>query len=37
MKPIAHIEVIRKELDMMTDEHPIKQRAWLAYSSDRRF
>jgi hypothetical protein len=33
MKLIAHIEVIRKELDTMTDEHPVKRRAWLAYST----
>jgi hypothetical protein len=31
MKLIAHIEVIRKELDTMTDEHPVKRGAWLAY------
>ncbi|MHC4643759.1 MAG: hypothetical protein ACYS32_19115 [Planctomycetota bacterium] len=33
MKPIAHIEVIRKELDTLANEHPVKRGAWLAYST----
>ena len=32
MKPIAHIEVIRRELDTMMDEHPVHAVSWLTYS-----
>jgi hypothetical protein len=33
MKLIAHIEVMRKELDTLADEHPVRKGAWLAYST----
>jgi uncharacterized protein YqgQ len=32
MKPVAHIEVMRRELDTMADEHSIHRRAWLSYT-----
>jgi hypothetical protein len=32
MKPTDHIEVIRSELDTMTNEHPVEAGSWLTYS-----
>jgi len=32
MKLTAYIEILRKTLDEMTDEHPVNRIAWLQYS-----